>query len=307
VHAPRSFLHDLGQGGQAISGPLFIIGGNEDKKGPRRILKRIAALVRQSERGGGLGIITTASLEERQAYETYRAVFDALGVHTVEHLPVSTRLKASEETVVNRIRQLSLVFFSGGDQLRITSLLGGTLLHRTLLEEHRRGLAIAGTSAGASMMSDTMIVAGDAETMPTRNTVEMAPGMGFWPGAVIDQHFSQRGRIGRLVSALAQNPGILGVGLDEDTAIEVRLDEARLLVHGSRTVTILDGWEVTETNASESSPGQPLALTSVRLHVLPDGYGFDLTRRLPLSAEDPTWSREDIIRGDFIHPLLSRP
>jgi cyanophycinase len=140
------------------------------------------------------------------------------------------------------------------------------------------------------MMSDTMIVTGEAEEAPTKNTVHMAPGMGLWVGAVIDQHFTQRGRIGRLLSALAQNPGILGVGLDEDTAIEVRLDTFHLDVLGSRTVTLLDGTHVTSTNASESRNDRPLAISGVHLHVLPEGCRFDLKERMPLLDAAP---RED--------------
>ena len=131
------------------------------------------------------------------------------------------------------------------------------------------------------MMSHTMIVEGDAHESPTKNTVKMAAGMGLWNGAVIDQHFSQRGRIGRLLSAVAQNPDVLGIGLDENTALEVRLEETMLTVWGASTVTVVDGRAIQETNASESDDNQPLALTGVMLHVLPKGYGMDLTTRTP--------------------------
>jgi cyanophycinase len=235
-------------------------------------------------------MVTTASREGQAAFLQYQKIFAELGVEEVLDLTMDSRREASRAERVEGIRRCAMLFFSGGDQLRITSVLGGTLFHHVLLEEHRRGLAVAGTSAGASMMSDTMIVMGEGEKAPTKNTVRMAPGMGLWVGAVIDQHFSQRGRIGRLLSALAQNPGILGVGLDEDTAIEVRLAEHCLRVWGSRTVTLLDGSGVEETNASESRSDRPLAITGVRLHVLPQGYTFDLNERLPGSLRDP---RED--------------
>lgn len=226
-------------------------------------------------------MVTTASREGPVVYNQYRHLFLDLGLDDVVDLTVETREAASHAHVLEGIRRAATLFFSGGDQLRITSVLGGTLFHHELLEEHRRGLTVVGTSAGASMMSDTMIVTGDAEEAPTKNTVHMAPGMGLWLGAVIDQHFSQRGRIGRLLSALAQNPGILGVGLDEDTAIEVHLDRHRLTVLGSRTVTLLDGSQVHHTNASESRSDRPLAITGVRLHVLPQGYDYDLDTRMP--------------------------
>lgn len=219
------------------------------------------------------------------AYHRYRSIFSELGVPEVLDFSIESRGEASSPDMLERMAEASALFFSGGDQLRITSVLGGTPFHERLLREHRQGLTVAGTSAGASMMSDTMIVSGDAEEAPTKNTVHMAPGMGLWVGAVIDQHFSQRGRIGRLLSALAQNPGILGVGLDEDTAIEVHLDRNDLTVWGSRTVTLLDGRQVQESNASESRADRPLAISGVTLHVLPQGFGFDLTARRPYQQQ----------------------
>lgn len=272
---------------------MFIIGGNEDKTGERIILKRVVELTRESSRGHVIGVVTTASREGESAYQQYRRLFMELGLPEVIDLTIESRGEAQNPRVLDSIRAAGTLFFSGGDQLRITSVLGGTPFHQLLLDEHRRGLVVAGTSAGASMMSDTMIVTGDAEEFPTKNTVHMAPGMGLWVGAVIDQHFSQRGRIARLLSALAQNPGILGVGLDEDTAIEVRLDQRRLRVWGSGTVTLLDGSAVGDTNASESRADRPLAITGVRLHVLPDGYRFNLDARCPETPQPASNARED--------------
>ncbi|WP_207711670.1 cyanophycinase [Sulfobacillus harzensis] len=263
----------------------MIIGGNEDKTGERVILKRVVELTQQSSRTPAIGVVTTASRQGESAYQRYHRIFADLGVDQVLDFTLESRKEAEASAMVERMVGTATLFFSGGDQLRITSVLGGTAFHQALLQEHKRGLNIAGTSAGASMMSDTMIVTGDAEEAPTKNTVHMAPGMGLWVGAVIDQHFSQRGRIGRLLSALAQNPGILGVGLDEDTAIEVRLDQGIVDVWGSRTVTLLDGRQVACTNASESSADRPLAITGVTLHVLPQGYGFDLNTRRPYQRQ----------------------
>ncbi len=269
---------------------MIIIGGNEDKSSDGIILRRVANLTLESSREPSLGVVTTASQEGQAAFRQYRQVFSEFGVAEVRDLTVETRAGTGDPKILDGIRRSACLFFSGGDQLRITSVLGGTLFHHVLLEEHHRGLVVAGTSAGASMMSDTMIVMGDGEESPTKNTVHMAPGMGLWIGAVIDQHFSQRGRIGRLLSALAQNPGILGVGIDEDTAIEVRPHKHRLTVWGTRTVTLLDGSRVTDTNASESRADRPLAITGVRLHVLPQGYDFDLNERNPSHSGSP---RED--------------
>ncbi len=246
----------------------------------------MAELTLRSPRGRTLGLVTTASRQGDDLFRQYRDIFGQLGVEDIVDVDLETRRQAGQQQVADRVRACATLFFSGGDQLRITSVLGGTLFHHVLLQEHQRRLTIAGTSAGASMMSDTMIVTGEGDEAPTKNTVRMASGMGLWVGAVIDQHFTQRGRIGRLLSALAQNPGVLGVGLDEDTAIEVDLSEQYLRVWGSRTVTLLDGSGVEETNASESRADRPLAISGVRLHVLPQGYAFDLKARHPIFDHD---------------------
>lgn len=231
-------------------------------------------------------MVTTASAHGEDAFSIYEPIFERLGESRVTPFNLDSRKEAQDERLAGQLPRLSGIFFSGGDQLRITSTLGGSRFHRELMAAHHEGLVVAGTSAGASMISHTMVVEGDARESPTRNTVRMATGMGLWAGAVIDQHFSQRGRIGRLLSALAQNPEILGVGLDENTAIEVSLERGQLEVLGANTVTILDGREIDETNASESAPDQPLALTGVRLHVLPKGYGFELSRRRPYQVRE---------------------
>lgn len=266
-------------------GPLLIIGGHEDKEGDRTILKRVVHLAGAVGGRARIGVVTTASEAAEKAFNTYERVFTDLGAEVVP-LDLKTRREADAERALKLVPACGAIFFTGGDQLRITSMLGGTRFHWALQEAHRQGTTVAGTSAGASMMSETMIVEGYGEKSPTRNTVKMAPGMGLWTGAVIDQHFTQRGRINRLLSALAQNPDILAVGLDEDTAIEVRLEAGRFRVMGSRTVTILDGRSVDWTNASEQSPEEPLTLTHVHLHVLSATYGFDFKRRMPVPPDD---------------------
>lgn len=254
----------------------MIIGGAEDRSGKRVILRRFVELA------GGvharLVVVAAASHHPADAGEAYRRLFSDLGVRKVTVMAIADRDGAAEVSRAEAVERASGIFFTGGDQLRLTSLLGGTRLHAALRDAHLRGAVVAGTSAGAAAMSDTMIVEGDSEDAPKKCTVKMAPGMGFLRGAVIDQHFAQRGRIGRLLSAIAQNPAILGIGIDEDTAVEV--GPARpLLVVGSRTVTVIDGRSITHTNTSQSAPEEALAITQVTLHVLPSGYGYDLTTR----------------------------
>jgi cyanophycinase len=160
----------------------------------------------------------------------------------------------------------------------LTSILGGSNSDAAIRQAYLSGTVIAGTSAGASVMSDTMIVDGDSSDTPKKSNLGMAHGMGLLQEVVIDQHFAQRGRINRILAAVAQNPLIIGVGIDEDTAIVVTPDE-KFEVIGSQTVTIADGRHVIYSNISESKPFDPLALTNVVLHVLPEGYGYDLKRR----------------------------
>jgi len=259
------------------AGPLVIIGGAEDRDGD--ILRTVARLA-----GGAkavIAVLATASGQPEGAGEAYERAFRRLGVGYVSTLQVRERADAADPATVERALAATGYFFTGGDQLRITSTLGGTPLDEVLHRRHRQGAVVAGTSAGASAMSETMIVTGDSDDAPKKCTTKMAPGMGFLAGAVIDQHFAQRGRLGRLLAALAQNPKVLGLGVDENTAVIV-LPDGTLRVIGAETVTVLDGRSIRWTNASESLPDEPLALTDVVVHVLPSGWGFDLSTRRPL-------------------------
>ncbi|MDQ7092779.1 cyanophycinase [Desulfosporosinus sp. PR] len=258
-----------------VEGKLLIIGGAEDKKGECRVLKRFV-----QEAGGKesrITVLTAATELPLQVGNEYHSLFLKLGAQEVQVLDVSDRLQANRIGIGKEFENSTGVFFTGGDQLRITGLLGGTILGSTLQRLYERGVIIAGTSAGASVMSDTMIVGGEAGTAK-KSSLTMAPGLGFLRAVVIDQHFAQRGRIGRLLSAISHNPYVLGVGIDEDTAILVQAD-AKFLVVGSNTVTVVDASSSTTTNVSETDQGQSLVLSPVLMHVLSDGYGFDLKRR----------------------------
>lgn len=263
---------------QEINGKLVIIGGAEDKEGSCLILRKFLDLAGGEE--ARVIVLTAATEAPKEVGNLYRKVFTGLGCAKVEVLDVPDRTTANSEKVKQMIACATGVFFTGGDQLRITSVLGGTALLSALEKARHRGLVVAGTSAGASVMSSTMITEGDSDESPKLNTVKMSPGIGLLSGIVIDQHFAQRGRIGRLLTALAQNPAVLGLGIDEDTAVII--DEDELLVWGSQTVTILDGRGVTHTNASLLEPNQYLALTHVTTHILPHGYRFNLSKREPL-------------------------
>lgn len=261
--------------GPKARGKLLIIGGAEDHSDECVILRRFVAL--GGAKDARLLVVAAAAQRPAEAGETYRRLFSELGAGRVRAVSIPDRASATE-AFVDEAEAASGIFFTGGDQLRLTTLLGGTRLFEALQRAHLAGAVVAGTSAGAAAMSDTMIVEGDSDDAPKKCTVKMAPGMGFLEEVVIDQHFAQRGRIGRLLSAIAQNPSILGVGIDEDTAVEITPGQP-LRVVGSRTITVIDGRSIGHTNTSQSRPEEALAITAVTLHVLPSGYGYHLGRR----------------------------
>ena len=264
-------------------GSLLIIGGAEDKKGDCKILREFVRL--SSKRGGDLVIMTAASQYPQKVSNQYLGVFRDLGAKLVMSLDISSRQQAQLPSSAKTILAAGGIFFTGGDQLRITTLLGGTAVDDALHEAYRNGTIIAGTSAGASVMSATMIIGGDEDSPPYQGAISLGAGMGLIHQVVIDQHFAQRGRLGRLVSAVAQQPATLGIGIDEDTAVLIGRDN-RMRVLGSQTVTVVDGNSCEHTNVSEASPKQALALTAITVHVLPTGYGFDLLARCALVLEE---------------------
>ncbi len=199
----------------------------------------------------------------------------------IRHLQIQGREGASDPSNLEMVDNASAVYFTGGDQLKLASKLGGTpmlnRIHR--LYEERAGV-IAGTSAGASAMGVTMLVSHATESShKVESSFFMARGLGLVPDLVIDQHFAQRARIERLVGAVAEDPGVLGIGIDEDTA--VILESGMLRIIGSGAVYVADGQGVTHTNVSERTPDQTLSLFDLRLHVLSHGATFDLESRRP--------------------------
>ncbi|WZL74245.1 cyanophycinase [Clostridiaceae bacterium 35-E11] len=258
---------------------LVVIGGAEDKTTDKVILKKLVELV--NKKNPRFVIITTATQHSEEVGKQYTKVFKSLGVDTTLVLSINNREDTHKQEIIQEIEKGDCIFFTGGDQLRISSILGGTPVHEILHKIIKEGKIIAGTSAGASMMSEIMVVEGKDEEAPSRCTIKMAPGMGMIEGVIIDQHFNQRGRIGRLLSAIAQNPHSIGIGIDENTAIVVD-HQNEFQVIGSGVVTIIDGRNISYTNSSEQYPNEPLAITNVTIHVLPNEYGYNLTKKIPV-------------------------
>jgi cyanophycinase len=256
------------------AGTLIIIGGKEDKTGDQVILKEVAKRTDQ----GKLVVISAASEVAHEIWEQYRSIFRNLGVKKLEHLCIKTAEEARDPFKLARLEGAQTLFFTGGDQLRLSSKIGGTAVKDFIFELYENGGTIAGTSAGASVMGPVMLVGASepGESHKVGNFM-MAPGLGLVDDVIIDQHFAQRGRIGRLLRAVAQNPAILGIGIDEDTSIILQGD--RFLVRGSNAVYVVDGSHVSYTNMSESGADRTMSMHDVKLHIMADSEIYNLKAR----------------------------
>jgi cyanophycinase len=269
-------------GRQGSDGSVMIIGGAEDKVRDRVILGRFCELAGGSD--GIVVVISTASSMGFVAGERYREIFTGLGIAEVRPLHAMTRSQANDEGYVRQVRDATGVFLTGGNQLRLSSTIGGTLLADAVLDRFRHGAVVAGTSAGASAMSSHMIAFGASGGTPKHRMAALAAGLGVLPSVIVDQHFQQRNRYGRLLSVIAQNPSLLGLGVDEDTAGVVGPDGV-LEVIGRGSVTIVDGASA-ETDAWNVHGHRPVMISGVMLHALPSGYRFDLRRRQRIATPD---------------------
>ena len=265
------------------AGPLVIIGGAEDRRGESKILRAFVELA--GAEAARLVVVSVASSAPVEVAGEYTETFRRLGAADAQALHISARPDANKARALRAVEEATGVFFTGGDQLRITQLLGGTKLDLLLHHRHEEGMVVAGTSAGAAMMSSVMIGGGTLDIRKMRvGIVRLEAGMDFLPGVLIDQHFEERGRLRRLLAAVAQHPHDLGLGLDEDTAVVVR-DRAFEVV-GSGSVTVIDAGGMTFTNLGELAEDDLLAICGVKVHVLPEGFRFDLRNRTPMLLED---------------------
>ncbi|HEX8256235.1 MAG TPA: cyanophycinase [Allosphingosinicella sp.] len=261
-------------------GTLIIIGGHEDRKpdGKRTILREVARHIH----GGKLVLATVASHQPEGYFDEYEKAFADLDTGELVELYVEDRTRAGDRDKLQVIDDAAGIFFSGGDQLRITSQIGDTGIEAKVRALYERGGLIAGTSAGAAAMSDTMLVKGTSGETHRIGDLHMAPGLGLIRDVIIDQHFAERGRFGRLLGAVAHNPRVLGIGIDEDTAAVVH--DGHLKVIGSGAVYIVDGEHVTHSNLAEARPDRVLSMHDVCVHVLGTGDSFDIKTRKPVPA-----------------------
>ncbi|MEG4517437.1 MULTISPECIES: cyanophycinase [unclassified Microcoleus] len=261
-----------------VQGKLLIIGGAEDKEGDCKILREFLRCAGGTK--ARIVVMTAATSLPGEVGDNYIRVFERLGAEDVRVVDTQRPEDASDPDYLEAIEQATGIFFTGGDQARIISCLKDTKLDAAMHKRFSEGIIIGGTSAGAAMMPDMMIIEGDSETNPRVDVVAMGPGMGFLPGVVIDQHFAQRGRLGRLVSALLLQPAVLGFGIDENTAILVSGDELEVI--GESAVTVIDESEKLHDNLDGLLKDEALAICGAKLHILPHGYRFNLKTRQPV-------------------------
>ena len=269
----------------------MIIGGAEDKLRKRAILKEFV------QAGGGaqarIAVIPTASSLGDAVVEVYDALFRSLGADDVFAIRPESRDDAHDADLVARLQTATGIFMTGGNQLKLSSIVCGTPVGDAIREMHARGVVVAGTSAGASIQSSHMVAFGGPGATPKQRMTQVAAGLGLLKDAVIDQHFDQRNRYGRLLMIVSQSPQLLGIGVDEDTAAVVTEEDGRqrLRVIGRGAVTVFDPARMV-TNAYEARRSNPLLASGVVLHVLPDGSVFDLTER-QLVPQPPPVDPED--------------
>jgi cyanophycinase len=268
----------------------MLIGGAEDKLKDRVILHRFVQMAGGQD--GHVVVLATASSLGDEATEFYRMLFTQMGAGRVSGLRPLTREEAGGEDMAHALRDATGVFLTGGNQLRLSSVVGGTTLGAALLDAHERGVVIAGTSAGASAASTHMMAFGTSGATPKHRMAQVSAGLGLLKGVVVDQHFEQRTRLGRLLAVVAQSPSLIGLGLDEDTAAVVYPDET-LEVIGRGAVTVVDGSQVM-TDAFHTKGHRPMMVSGAIVHSLPGGWRFDLRARelmAPVELEHPRQAR----------------
>jgi cyanophycinase len=260
---------------------LIAIGGGEISEA-RDILELVRKGLKQ-KKDSRLAVMTVATSDPESAAKKYLDIFGKEGIKHVDAIDVSKREDAFSDASLEILAKADALFFTGGDQLNITSLLGGSPLDMLIKERLRDGIVIAGTSAGAAMMSSSMIVSGSSDASPKVSAVKIAPGMELIDGVIIDSHFSQRGRHGRLLTAIAHYPQVLGVGIDERTAIVQKNGSFKVI--GEGVVTVMDASQMRHSDLPYRRDNENIGMFGVEVHVLPAGYSYVLDERQPVAPE----------------------
>ena len=253
---------------------LLIIGGAEDRVGKAKILRRFVKLA--GGKSARIVTIPTASSFQSEVVAAYEQVFTRFGASALSVVNPRTRIEADDASLVHAIDDATGIFMSGGNQLKLSQIFAGTACGEAIARAHARGAVVAGTSAGASIMSEFMISLGEESVTPRQRTSQLTHGLGLLDGVIVDQHFAQRQRYGRLMSIVASSPNLIGIGIDEDTAIEVT-DKREFTVLGRGAAYVLDCRRAI-TDAPEARTGAPLLVSGAVVHSLPAGATFDITK-----------------------------
>ncbi len=274
-------------------GKLFAIGGAEDKgvdleKGEmvRNNLNffELGILRHIVEEAGGSGIrmevITTASMIPNEVGENYLNAFGKIGCTNIGIIPIRNRADAMEQEYIDRVKNCNVLMFSGGNQLRLSATFGGTEFLETALKRYNeeKNFVVAGTSAGAMAMSNTMIYEGNATTAHLKGEVKITTGLGFMDDVIFDSHFEKRGRFGRLAQAIATNPSAVGIGLGEDTGMLIKNGNLMEAI-GSGLVMIIDGHDIIHSNVADIPDGNPISVENIKVHFCEKGNGYLLKER----------------------------
>jgi cyanophycinase len=262
-------------------GAVFVIGGAEDKAGRRDLLQRFVRLAGGNPR---IALVPTASTLGPEVVELYDALFRRLGAESVVSLRPENRAEAQDRVLAKELDDVDAVFMTGGNQLKLAAVCVGTAFGRAIVDVRARGGVVGGTSAGASIVSEHMVAFGTGGPTPRQRMSQLARGLGLLPDVVVDQHFRERDRYGRLLALIAQSPSLLGVGIDEDTAAIVV--GSVLEVAGRGAVTIVDA-ERAITSAPTAKGSRPILVSGAVVHTLPSGARFDLEARVLIDYAEP--------------------
>lgn len=258
-------------------GFVIPIGGAEERTGSMRVLRRFIKLC--GGRKACIVIIPTAS-SLADTGDRYIEIFNKIGVAGAVSLPIVERADADRKEYIDQLEDASGIFITGGNQLRLSTILGGTLVAQKVRRLNALDVHVAGTSAGAAIMPEHMIAGGSMGLSARADGVNLAPGLGLTNAVIIDQHFSQRDRLGRLLTAVSYNPFMMGVGIDEDTAIFIAPDNVFEVV-GSGNVTIIDPEHLSYSSMDRARKNESLSLLDLKLHILSKGCRFDIYERKP--------------------------
>ncbi|MCP3689703.1 MAG: cyanophycinase [Gammaproteobacteria bacterium] len=262
-------------------GYVIPIGGAEQRRGAAAVLARFVEIC--GGENARIAIIPTAS-NLPDTGEKYIDIFNEIGVGNAVSLTINERSEACRADYLEELNRADGIFITGGNQLRLSTILGGTEVARAIRRLNAKGVHVAGTSAGAAIMPEHMIAGGSTGSSPSGGGVNLAPGLGLTNALLIDQHFSQRDRLGRLLTAISYNPFLLGVGIDEDTALFINSEQCFEVV-GSGVVTIIDPVDLSYSSMSSASKVDALSLLDLKLHLLSKGCSFDIHLRKPYPPE----------------------